>query len=234
MAMLRLRQMLVYGRMRAGCSTKMVAARMRVQEKDVVAWEQGVWLPPLLRPAWGAAVGCPDPKSTIHHCACPRGCGASLDGLAWLNTLRPMVGTRPDLDVFDEHTREREQCLDRHRRPVMYREVHHRVFRFWPVFQEAENLAFDKELERAGNAYATAASTVEPIRLGSRSFLLEKAMDAYRQDPGAAWRATQLAMKYLTEDGPEITEALKARLVAHMDTVVVQEPTLEEDHAHQR
>jgi hypothetical protein len=230
MAMLRLRQMLVYGRFRAGLSPKMVASRMRVVDKDVVEWEQGRWFPPLYREAWGAAVGCPDPRSTIHHCACPKACGVSLDGMAWLNSLRVMVGTRPDLDVFDDHAKEREQCFSLQKNPTMHREVHHHVFRFWPVYREAENLAFDKEWERAGNAYATAASTVDPIRLGSRSYLLEKAMDAYRHDPGAAWRATQLAMKYLTKEGPEITEALKERLRAHMDAVVVQEPTQEEDH----
>lgn len=231
MAMMRLREMLVYGRVRAGLNVKMVAARMRVQQKEVEGWERGEWLQPLHREAWGRAVGCPDPRSTLHHCACPKACGASLDGLAWLDTLRPMLGTRKDLDVFDTHAKERAQCLSLEKNPGMYREVHERVFRFWPVHQEAERLAFDKEWELAGNAYAVAASTVEDIRIGSRSYLLGKAMDCYRQDPAAAWRATQLAMKYLTQVEPGMTtEGLKVRLRTYMDDVAVKKPTQEEDH----
>lgn len=224
MAAVSFRQALVFGRVRAGMSQKAMATRLRVLPSDLAMWESGgEWFPALHRVAWGRIVGCPDPRSTLHHAACQRGCNASLDGRAWLDSLRSLAATRPDMNAYVMHYAESQCCTHRNRSMKAELAVDHHDCRAWRDGLKALD-AFDHTA--AARAFMAVFTTIPVTRMGTRSMLVRRALEAGQKAPGLEVWVREKAKSAL-EGGNLTTDAQ-----TYLDGIVNGDPQMREEEDH--
>lgn len=226
MAAVSFRQALVFGRVRAGMSQKAMSTRLRVLPSDLALWESGgEWFPALHRVAWGRIVGCPDPRSTLHHAACQRGCNASLDGRAWLDSLRSLAATRPDLNAYVTHYPEHRLCLTLATGLPLRKElaVDHHDCGAWRDGLKALDAG---DHTAAARAFMAVFTTIPVTRMGTRSMLVRRALEAGQKAAGLEVWVREKAKSAL--EGGNLT----ADAQTYLDGIVNGDPQMREEEDH--
>ncbi len=225
MAAVSFRQALVFGRVRVGLSQRGMAMHLGVLPNNLALWESGdEWFPVLYRARWGRIAGCPDPGSTLHHAACQKGCNAALDGRAWLDSLRSLAATRPDLNTHVMHYAESQCCTHRNSRLKRELAVDHHDCRAWRDGLKALDAG---DHAAAARAFMAVFQTTPPLRVGTMSMLVRRALEAGQKAAGLEVWVREKAKSAL--EGGNLT----ADAQTYLDGIVNGDPQMreEEDHA---